>query len=68
MITCNVVSLSQFVNSDVLELGVIIIILLLVLVLWPLILYVLPDMLLEDKDKLPSGELSSWPIIDEVES
>ena len=51
-----------------LELAVIITILLLVLVLWPLTLYVLPDMLLEDKDELPSGELSSWPIIDEVES
>ena len=50
------------------ELALIIIILLLVIVLWPLTLYVLPDMLLEDKDELPSGELSSWPILNEVES
>ena len=46
----------------------IIIILLLIVVLWPL--YVLPDILSEDKDELsswPSDEPSSWPVIAEVE-
>ena len=46
------------------------IILLLIVVLWPLMLYVLPDILSEDNEEVsswPSDEPSSWPVIAEVE-
>ena len=47
----------------------VIVILLLIVVLWPLILYVLPDILSEDKDEPSSwpSDKPSWPLIAEVE-
>lgn len=48
-----------------------IIILLLIVILWPLTLHVLPDIFSEGQDELssswPLDELSSWPVVAEVE-